>query len=288
MTTITKEKNSDSIPKKRVTIRDIAEKKKNGEKIPVITSYDYAMASICDRAGIDILMVGDSAGMVMLGYENTMQVSMEEMCIFTGAVNRARKRSLIVADLPFMSYQTSVPDAIANAGRLVKAGADAVKLEGGSSMSSQIRGITGAGIPVMGHIGLLPQTAGLAGGYRVQGRTAEQARTLIDDAVELEAAGAFAIVLEMVAQEAAAAITARLSIPTIGIGSGSGCDGQVLVIHDMLGMYDEMRPKFAKQYCGLSEPISGAISAYVHDVQSGAFPTGENSFLMGEGEPDRI
>lgn len=273
---------------KRVTIRDIAEKKRRQERISVVTSYDYALASLCDGAGVDILMVGDSAGMVMLGYENTVPVTMEEMCMFTGAVGRARKRSFIVSDLPFMSYQTGVSDAIANAGRLVRAGADAVKLEGGSEMASKVRGITDAGIPVMGHIGLRPQTAGLAGGYRVQGRTAAEAHRLLDDAAALEEAGAFSVVLELVTRQAAKAVTEGISIPTIGIGSGPGCDGQVLVIHDMLGMYDAIKPKFAKRYRNLSDEIAGAVSSYVGDVAGGVFPARENCFEMDEIECGRL
>src|SRR3970040_1181759 len=208
--------------------------KKDGKKISAITSYDYTLASLCDKSGIDILLVGDSAGMVMLGYENTIPVTMDQMCLFTEAVSRARQNSLIVADLPFMSYQASIADAIANSGRLVKAGADAVKLEGGKPMSETIRAIVGTGIPVMGHIGLQPQTTMLSQGYKVQGKTAETALRLVEDAKALEEEGGFSIVLEMTSHEVAQIISETVSIPTIGIGSGVGCNGQVLVVKDLL------------------------------------------------------
>lgn len=274
--------------KKRTTIHDIIRKKKTGERITVVTSYDYTLASLCDRACVDILMVGDSAGMVMLGYDSTVSVTMDEMCIFVGAVNRARKAAAIVADMPFMSYQSSTADAVKNAGRLVKSGADAVKLEGGAEMASRVRGIVDAGIPVMGHIGLRPQTAALADGYKIQGRTVQEAERLLHDAVALEKAGAFSIVLEMVAHEAAAAITRQTSIPTIGIGSGAKCDGQVLVIHDMLGMYDVIKPKFAKRYCNLAQEITKVVSAYVSDVTHGRFPATEHEFSMAQGEHEKL
>ena len=228
------------------SVQDIIKMKKNGEKISVITSYDYTLASLCDKAGIDVLLVGDSAGMVMLGYENTIPVTMEQMCMFTEAVNRARKNSLLVADLPFMSYQVSIDDAIRNSGRLIKAGADAVKLEGGAPMAETISAIVDVGIPVMGHIGLQPQTTMLSEGYKVQGKTKDAAMRLIQDAKELEEAGVFSIALEMVSHEVAEIISETISVPTIGIGSGAGCNGQVLVVQDLLGMYDKIKPKFAK------------------------------------------
>ena len=274
--------------RRRKRIRDIVEKKGGRDPITVITSYDYALAALCDRAGVDILLVGDSAGMVMLGYESTIPVTMEEMCTFTGAVGRARKESVVVADMPFMSYQAGADDAVRNAGRLVRAGADAIKMEGGAEMAPRVRAVADAGIPVMGHVGLQPQTAPLAGGYRVQGRTATEAKELLDDATAVEEAGAFAIVFEMVAREAASAITGRLSVPTIGIGSGPGCDGQVLVLHDMLGLYGAIRPKFAKRYRSLSEDVTAAVSAYVGDVARGEFPAPENTFAMDEGEYGRL
>lgn len=270
------------------SVKDIIEKKKLGQKISVITAYDYTLASLCERTGIDILLVGDSAGMVMLGYENTIPVTMEQMIMFTEAVSRARQSSLVVADMPFMSYQASISDAIANSGRLVKAGADAVKLEGGKVVSKTISGIVETGIPVMGHIGFQPQTTTLSQGYKVQGKTEETAVTLIEDAKALEEAGVFSIVLEMVTSEVAKIISESVSIPTIGIGSGRFCDGQVLVIHDMLGMYEKIKPKFVKQYLSLSEQITKAVTSYKSDVESGKFPAEENWFSMDRVELDRL
>ena len=266
------------------SVYDIIKMKKDGKKISVITSYDYTLASLCDKAGIDILLVGDSAGMVMLGYENTIPVTMDQMCMFTEAVSRARKNALLVADLPFMSYQVSIEDAIKNSGRLIRAGADAVKLEGGISMSETISAITNVGIPVMGHIGLQPQTTMLSEGYKVQGKTRDTAVKLIEDAKELEEAGAFSIVLEMVSHEVAQIISETVSIPTIGIGSGVSCNGQVLVVQDLLGMYEKIKPKFAKRYLNLSEDIVKSLENYKTDVESGAFPAQENWFSMEEEE----
>jgi len=270
------------------TVKDILSMKKEKKKISVITSYDYTLASLCDRAGIDVLLVGDSAGMVMLGYENTIPVTMEHMCIFTEAVSRARKNSLLVSDLPFMSYQTSIEDAINNAGRLIKAGADAVKLEGGSVMAETISEIVDVGIPVMGHIGLQPQTTMLSEGYKVQGKTKDSAMRLIDDAKELEDAGVFSIALEMVSHEVAEIISETISIPIIGIGSGVGCDGQVLVVQDLLGMYDKIKPKFAKRYMNLSEDIVNSLENYKKDIESGIFPAKENWFSMDNEELKKL
>ena len=262
--------------------------KKEKEKISVLTSYDYTLASLCDKAGIDILLVGDSAGMVMLGYENTIPVSMDQMCMFTEAVSRARKQSLLVSDLPFMSYQTSIEDAIKNSGRLIKAGADAVKLEGGTIMAETISAIVDVGIPVMGHIGLQPQTTVLSQGYKVQGKTKETAMQLIEDAKELEDAGVFSIALEMVSHEVAEIISETVSIPTIGIGSGVGCDGQVLVVQDLLGMYDKIKPKFAKRYMNLSEDIVNSLQNFKQDVRTETFPAEENWFSMNENELKKL
>ena len=267
---------------------DIINMKKEKEKISVLTSYDFTLASLCDKAGIDILLVGDSAGMVMLGYENTIPVSMDQMCMFTEAVSRARKQSLLVADLPFMSYQASIEDAINNSGRLIKAGADAVKLEGGEIMTETVSAIVDVGIPVMGHIGLQPQTTVLSQGYKVQGKTKETAMQLIEDAKELEDAGVFSIVLEMVSHEVAEIISETVSIPTIGIGSGVGCDGQVLVVQDLLGMYDKIKPKFAKRYMNLSEDIVSSLQNFKHDVKLGTFPAEENWFSMNENELKKL
>jgi len=270
------------------TVQDILNMKKEKKKISVITSYDYTLASLCDKSGIDVLLVGDSAGMVMLGYENTIPVTMDQMCMFTEAVSRARKNSLLVSDLPFMSYQASIEDAINNSGRLIKAGADAVKLEGGSIMAETISAIVDVGIPVMGHIGLQPQTTMLSQGYKVQGKTKDTAMRLIEDAKELEEAGVFSIALEMVSHEVAEIISETVSIPTIGIGSGVNCDGQVLVVQDLLGMYDKIKPKFAKRYMNLSEDIVKSLENYKKDVESGVFPAEKNWFSMDDEELKKL
>ena len=266
------------------SVQDIIKMKRDGKKISVITSYDYTLASLCDKAGIDILLVGDSAGMVMLGYENTIPVTMEQMCMFTESVSRARENSLLVADLPFMSYQVSIDDAIKNSGILIKAGADAIKLEGGSVMAETIKAIADIGIPVMGHIGLQPQTTMLSQGYRVQGKTKDAALKLIQDAKALEKAGVFSIELEMESHEVADIISKNISVPTIGIGSGIGCNGQVLVVQDLLGMYDKIKPKFVKKYMNLSEDIVRSLECYKNDVESGSFPSDENWFSMEKEE----
>lgn len=266
------------------SVYDIIKMKKDGKKISAITSYDYTLASLCDKSGIDILLVGDSAGMVMLGYENTIPVTMEQMCMFTEAVSRARKNSLLVADLPFMSYQASIEDAIKNSGRLIQAGADAVKLEGGISMSETISAIVDVGIPVMGHIGLQPQTTMLSEGYKVQGRTKDTAIKLIEDAKEIEEAGVFSIALEMISHEVAQIISETIRVPTIGIGSGVGCNGQVLVVQDLLGMFEKIKPRFAKRYLNLSEDIVKALENYKNDIELGTFPAQENWFSMDDNE----
>jgi len=270
------------------TVKDIVDMKKAGKKISVLTSYDYALASLCDKAGVDILLVGDSAGMVVLGYENTIPVTMEQMEIFVGAVSRAKQNALVVGDLPFMSYQASISDAITNSGRLIKAGADTVKLEGGSVMADTISAIVKTGIPVMGHIGFQPQTTALTQGYKVQGKTFETAKQLIEDAKALEEAGAFSIVLEMVSHEVSKIISESIDIPTIGIGSGLHCDGQVLVIHDILGLYEKLKPKFVKQYLSLSNDVVQAVSKFKSDVGSGLFPAEENWFSMEKEEYEKL
>ena len=270
------------------SVQDIINMKKEKQKISVITSYDYTLASLCDRAGIDVMLVGDSAGMVMLGYENTIPVTMDQMVMFTEAVSRARNNSLLVADLPFMSYQASIEDAITNSGKLIKAGADAVKLEGGSIMAETISAIVDVGIPVMGHIGLQPQTTMLSQGYKVQGKTKDTAMKLIADAKELEDAGVFSIALEMVSHEVAEIISESVSIPTIGIGSGVGCDGQVLVVQDLLGMYEKIKPKFAKRYMNLSENIVKSLESFKKDVQTSTFPAEENWFSMSDEELKKL
>jgi 3-methyl-2-oxobutanoate hydroxymethyltransferase len=270
----------------KLNVNDILSKK-GKEKISVLTAYDYSTARICDRADIDILLVGDSAGMVVLGYASTMPVSMQEMRIFCGAVARGTKRAMIVGDMPFGSYQVGPSVAVENAVQLIKAGCDAVKLEGGSEIIDIIEAIVDAGIPVMGHIGLRPQTSSLWEGYKLQGRMKEGAIKLIEDANVLEKAGVFSIVLEMVASEVADVITKSLSIPTIGIGSGPTCDGQVLVLHDMLGIYEDLRPKFVKRYAELSKEIFDAVSSYNHDIKAGMFPDESNTFHMDEKELEK-
>jgi len=269
------------------SVRDILSMK-NSKKITVLTSYDYTTAQLCDKAGVDILLVGDSGGMVMLGYENTIPVTMEQMCFFTEAVARGRQNAMVVADLPFMSYQASKSQAIENSGRLIKAGADAVKLEGGLEVKDTVRAIVEVGIPVMGHIGFQPQTTTLQEGYRVQAKTRDAALKLIESAKALEEAGAFSIALEMVTKEVSKIISNSINIPTIGIGSGPDCDGQVLVFHDVLGLYEKIKPKFAKRYLELSGEIVKAVESYKNDVISGKFPTNEHSFSMDKSELERL
>jgi 3-methyl-2-oxobutanoate hydroxymethyltransferase len=269
------------------SVRDILSMK-NSKKITVLTAYDYTTAQLCDKAGIDILLVGDSGGMVMLGYENTIPVTMEQMCFFTEAVARGRQNAMLVADLPFMSYQASKSQAIENSGKLIKAGADAVKLEGGLEVKDTVKAIVEVGIPVMGHIGFQPQTTTLQEGYKVQAKTKDAAIKLIEAAKVLEEAGAFSIALEMVTKEVSKIISNSIKIPTIGIGSGPNCDGQVLVIHDVLGLYEKIKPKFAKRYLELSGEIVKAVTSYKNDVISGKFPANEHSFSMDKSELERL
>jgi 3-methyl-2-oxobutanoate hydroxymethyltransferase len=269
--------------KRKVSVNDIRAMK-GIEKITVLTGYDYPISSICDRAGVDVLLVGDSAGMVMLGYSSTIPVGMNEMKVFCGAVARGAKHAMIVGDMPFGSYQSSPNVAVENAVQLIKAGCDAVKLEGGAEIVDTIKAIVGAGIPTMGHIGLKPQTSSLWEGYRVQGKTKESAMKLIKDAKELEKAGVFSIVLEMVASEVADEITISMAVPTIGIGAGAGCDGQVLVLHDMLGIYEDIKPKFAKRYAEMSKTILDAVSTYGNEIRTGIFPGESNTFHMAADE----
>jgi 3-methyl-2-oxobutanoate hydroxymethyltransferase len=269
------------------SVRDIL-LMKNSKKITVITAYDYTTSQLCDKAGIDMLLVGDSAGMVMLGYDNTIPVTMDQMCLFTEAVSRGRQNALVVADMPFMSYQSSKSQAIENAGKLIKAGADAVKLEGGTEIKDTIHGIVEIGIPVMGHIGFQPQTTTLQEGYKVQAKTKDAAIKLIESAKALEKAGVFSIALEMVTKEVSEMISGSIGIPTIGIGSGPDCDGQVLVVHDVLGLYEKIKPKFAKRYLELSSDIVKAVESYKNDVVSGKFPGIEHSFSMDKTELERL
>ena len=263
----------------RKTILDIKKMKIQGEKIAVLTAYDFGMASILDESDIDIILVGDSLGNVVLGYENTIPVTMEDMLHHTKAVSRASQNALIVADMPFLSYQVSPETALANAGRFLKeANVQAVKLEGGQEQVETVHKITCAGIPVMGHLGLTPQSIHQLGGYKVQGKKEDAAEKMMRDAKRLEEAGAFSLVLECVPEKLAADITRSLSIPTIGIGAGVHCDGQVLVINDMLGMYERMTPKFVKKYANLNLDIRNAVKRYIQDVKTNSFPDSEHSF----------
>ena len=265
----------------RVTIRDLKDKKRRGEKIPMITAYDYTSAKILDDAGIPVLLVGDSLGQVVLGYDSTVPVTMDEMVHHTKAVVRGTRTAHVVADLPFLSYQADVAEAVRNAGRLLKeGGAQSVKLEGGCGMAETVRRIVQSGIPVMGHIGLTPQAVNQLGGYRVQGKSSKEAVRLMEDARALEEAGAYALVLESVPAPLSALITERVSIPTIGIGAGARCDGQVQVYHDIFGLFTDFVPKHARRYADLGEAISGAAGKYIADVQTGAFPTDQESYGM--------
>jgi 3-methyl-2-oxobutanoate hydroxymethyltransferase len=265
----------------RVTIRDLSKMKARGEKIAMITAYDYTSAIIVERAGIPIILVGDSLGHVIMGHDSTVPVTMEDMIHHIKAVIRGTEKSHVVGDLPFMSYQADTAEAIRNAGRLLKeGGCQSVKLEGGRAVAETVSRITEGGIPVMGHLGLTPQAVNQLSGYRIQGRTTKAAVELIDDAKALEEAGAYALVLEGVPKQLAQMITERLSIPTIGIGAGVNCDGQVQVFHDLLGLFDDFSPKHARKYANLSEIIQGAVSHYVSDVQKQTFPTDKESFSM--------
>ena len=267
----------------RVTIHDLKAMKRRGEKIVMLTAYDYSMARLLDEAGIPILLVGDSLGMVMLGYETTLPVTVEEMLHHVRAVVRGSRRAHVVADMPFLSYQTGPEEAVRNAGRLLKeGGAQSVKLEGGSEIVPIVRRLVEAGIPVMGHVGLTPQAIHQLGGYRVQGRSREAALKLVRDALALEEAGVYAVVLEAIPASLARVITERVQIPTIGIGAGPWCDGQVQVIHDILGLYPDLMPKHAKSYAWLRETIREAVAAYKREVQDGVFPGPEQSYSMDE------
>jgi 3-methyl-2-oxobutanoate hydroxymethyltransferase len=262
-----------------VTIQELWKKKAEGRKITALTAYDYTFAKIVDEAGIDIILVGDSLAMVVQGKENTLPVTMEEMVYHTSMVVRAVKNALVIGDMPYLSYQVSVEEAVRNAGRFIKeAGAHGVKVEGGSEVLPQIKAMTKAEIPVLGHIGLTPQAILRMGGFKVQGRTEEQRKRLIEDAVSLEDAGAFAIVLEAIPMDLAKEITEKLSIPTIGIGAGPHCDGQILVLHDILGLFERFTPRFVKRYANLKELSLQAIRQYKEEVEKGLFPQEEHGF----------
>jgi 3-methyl-2-oxobutanoate hydroxymethyltransferase len=264
----------------RVTTRNVQEFKKKGQKFAVLTAYDYPTAKLVEEAGVPVILVGDSLGQVVLGYDSTVKVTMEEMLHHTKAVVRGTQRAMVVGDMPFLSYNLDEAQALQNAGRfLQEAGAQAVKLEGGVHVANTVKRITEAGIPVMGHIGLTPQSVHQLGGYRVQGKTSAEAHELVEDALALEAAGAFSVVLELIPTSVAETISQRLTIPTIGIGAGVGCDAQVQVINDMLGLNTDFVPKHAKRYATLGETMRNAIAAYAAEVQAGAFPTDIESFL---------
>lgn len=274
-----------AIARKKVTTLTFRQKKERGEPISMLTAYDYPTALAVDNAGVDSILVGDSLAMVVLGYENTLSVTMEDMLHHSRAVARGAKTALLIGDMPFMSYQVSVEEATRNAGRfLQQGGMDAVKLEGGRERVDAIRSITGAGIPVMGHLGLTPQSINQLGGFRAQGKTAVAAKRLVEDALLLEEAGCFSIVLESVPARLAELISKKLSIPTIGIGAGVGCDGQVLVTHDLLGLFDRFTPKFVKKYANLHETMHKAFTDYIDDVETKRFPAHEHTVEMDDKE----
>ncbi|HEY32319.1 MAG TPA: 3-methyl-2-oxobutanoate hydroxymethyltransferase [Dehalococcoidia bacterium] len=267
----------------RTTINQIKEMKQNGEKIVMLTSYDYSTAKLVDEIGIPLILVGDSLGMVVLGYESTIPVTMEVMLHHTKAVVRGTEHALIIGDMPFMTYHVSVEDAIRNAGRFIQeGGAQAVKLEGGITVAEKVRKIVDCGIPVMGHIGLTPQSANQLGGLKVQAKSIDAAKHLVEDAKALEQAGTFAIVLEAVPARLAAIVTETVGVPTIGIGAGPDCDGQVQIVNDILGLYTEFVPKHAKQYANLTDTMRSALTKYFNEVKDGIFPTSEHSFLISK------
>ncbi len=267
---------------KRITVPDL-QAKKGREPIVAITAYDFTSAKLADEAGVDLILVGDSAAMVMLGYEDTLPITVEEMLVFCKAVSRGAKRALVVADMPFMSYQVSVEEAIRNAGRFVKeGGCQAIKIEGGEEVAETVRAVVKAGIPVLGHIGLTPQRAVELGGYKVQGKDVESARKLLRDAEVLVSSGVFALVLECVPLELAELLTQRIPVPTIGIGAGPNTDGQILVFHDVVGLWERFKPKFVRTYGTLSKEVKEAIKRYAEDVRAGRFPGPDESFTISK------
>ncbi len=275
--------------RKKVTVIDIQKKKEAGEPITMLTAYDYPSALLVDQAEIDIILVGDSLNMVVLGRENTITVTMDEMLHHCRAVSRAAKSTLLVGDMPFMSYQVDPKEAVRNAGRFLKEGSmDVVKLEGGQQVAPVVEAIVDAGIPVMGHIGLTPQYISKLGGFRVQGKTSEAAQALLKDAQALEDAGCFSIVLEAVPSPVAQHVTEKLTIPTIGIGAGPHCDGQVLVFHDLIGLFDRFVPKFVKQYAKVSDIIAEALTQYRDEVLAGEFPAPEHEYAIEQEEVERL
>ena len=273
----------------RLTIKDLQDMKARGEKIPMMTAYDYTSGKLLEQAGIPLMLVGDSLGMVVLGYDSTVPVTMDDMLHHIKTVVRGTEKAHIVGDLPFMSYHAEVSEAIRNAGRILKeGGAQSVKLEGGQEMAKTVNRIVKSGIPVMGHVGLTPQSVNQLGGYRVQGKTISDAIRLMEDTRALEEAGAYAVVLECVPAALAQMITDRLSIPTIGIGAGAGCDGQVQVLHDFLGLFTDFLPKHARRYANLAETIQDAASQYISDVHLGKFPTDKESYKMSQSVLDEL
>lgn len=271
------------------TVRTFQEAKEKGEKITMLTAYDYSTAKLMDEAGINAILVGDSLGNTILGYDDTISVTMEDMIHHGAAVARGTKDTMVVIDMPFMSYQTSTYDALVNAGRLMKEGrANAVKLEGGASVCEQIKAITEAGIPVMAHIGLTPQSINAFGGNRVQGKSEEAAQKLIDDALAVQEAGAFAVVLECIPAKLATLITKKLDIPTIGIGAGAGCDGQILVYQDMLGMFSDYIPKFVKRFANVGDAMKAGFADYIKEVSEGTYPAEEHTFKIDDEVLDKL
>jgi 3-methyl-2-oxobutanoate hydroxymethyltransferase len=269
----------------KLPLPELTELKRRGQKLAMVTAYDFPSGRIADEAGVELVLVGDSAGMVVLGNESTVPVTMDELLMLTRAVTRGARRPLVIADMPFGSFQVSDDVAVENAVRFVKeAGADAVKLEGAGPTLSRVQAIVGAGVPVMGHVGLTPQSATMLGGFKAQGRTAEKAERLFEDALALEAAGCFAIVLEAVPAPVAARVTEALRVPTIGIGAGAACDGQVLVWHDLLGLYEGKAPRFVKRYADLATEAKGALEAYVGDVREGRFPEEQHTYAIPDDE----
>lgn len=273
----------------KTTVNTFKKAKENKEKITMLTAYDYSTAKLVDEAGVESILVGDSLGMVCLGYEDTLSVTMEDMIHHAAAVSRGAKNAMVIADMPFMSYQTSVYDAVVNAGRLIKEGrAQAVKLEGGLEVCEQIKAIVKASIPVCAHIGLTPQSINAFGGFQVQGKGEEAAKRLIEEAQAVEEAGAFAVVLECVPEKLATLISEKISIPTIGIGAGAGCDGQVLVYQDMLGLYSDFVPKFVKQFRNLGQEMKAGFADYVKEVKEGTFPAKEHTFKIDDSIIDKL
>ncbi len=264
---------------RKMTVPEVRSMKERGEKLVCLTAYDYCFARILDEAGIDLLLVGDSLGSVVQGHDSTLPVTVDDIIYHTRAVIRGRRRALVVSDMPFMTFQLGVDEAKRNAGRLIQeGGAESVKLEGGVTQAATIEALVKMGVPVMGHVGLTPQSVHQFGGYRIQGRGEADARAILDDAMAVEQSGAFAVVLEGIPVQLAREITQRVSIPTVGIGAGMHCDGQILVMHDMLGLFDDFTPKFVKRYANLKETVGGAVRSYMEEVRTAAFPAEEHTF----------